>query len=381
MEGNGTPKHVFAFEQVPSGMNVYIQDGQDEKTRERIGEMTFEKGKETLANQWLPALGNLVRKPVSAGIPRPQRNVFEHESETVEEHIFRAPQPIYHLERTEYPPEGGIYNYLKGLKYPTKGFPTPEACASANIFKRQFIGIIRWIARNPLAMLSLLSKKILAKFMMELASMAHITMGQYYLKPERYIKMNRELKIFLTTFIKEMGLKPSMNKNSTEIEIKKADSLLYDGFPLAIITMIEYDNMYVLRLQDMANETTASALMDNPRKEILRLLKLFQQREQRNSMNDKVISASKILLWGLYMPGIRKAWKNALQSIDWTRIQMDEADRYHALRIYKYDVLGRTFEDRKEEYSRIHDGKIPMPLSIQSTHQRQLEEKWAKERQ
>lgn len=377
-QGNGKVdgNKVFAFENVQYGINVYIQEGQDEKTREPIGKIQFVENKQGYGNQWIPALGGLIHPPVQAGIPQPDRHIFQDEAIDTTEHMLRQPQPVFKFIKAEHPtPEnpqengdtGGIYVHLEGVKYPTKGFPTPESCNANGLLKRTFISLVRWIGQNPLAILSLIRRKNLTRLLMELSYISDSAMKQYYLTDNRYNKANRQLRIGIESFIRGLGLKP--DSKGTEVEQIYKKSALYYKFPLAIVTMLEYDNAYMLRLQDMANETTAEELIKHPRKELLRLVGLFKQREPRMKMHDRIESLAKILLWGLYVPRVRRAWKQALNAMDWKQVQMDEADRYHVLRLFGYDVLGRTFEDRAAEFLEIHDGVSPKAYIMQSTHE------------
>ena len=293
-------------------------------------------------------LGKIFTKP-QITLPRPARDVFESETLTTTEHLLKGqPQPVPILLKTEYPEEGGIFNYMQDYKFPVKGFVTPEAAQANNIFKRFFIGQIRFLAKNPLVLLSFLWRKTRESYLDEFNQVGNIIMGQYFYKKIRYQTSCRELWKLSSTFFQTLGIKDQE-----------------DGLSRLLVTMLEYDNAYLLRLQDLANETTVQRLINNPVVEFKRLFSILKERDQNPKMHNHFGSALFLVRIMMLIPRVRKAYQVALLSVDWSKIQMDETDRYHCLRWNVYNFGGRTFEDRLAEFQRIHENKPPMALLMQ----------------
>lgn len=282
-------------------------------------------------------------------IPYPEKHILENEVISDTEHLVKgASQPVFILERVEYPEEGGIYVYLKDVLYPTKGFPNPEACQANNIAKRAFVGQLRFLAKNPLAVISLLRKKNFESFLREYCSMAEIALGRFYLKDIRYQISVREIRKFVYKFFKEL---------------KIAEDICL-SFSKTFATLLEYDNAYLFRVQDLANETDKEKLLLNPVKEFKKLLEILKQRDPRVGMHERFGSATMLISMAFKIPKIRKAYREALQEIDFTKIQMDENDRYQVLRWDKYNFFGESFEVRGQRYMEMHNGHPPQAMVI-----------------
>lgn len=281
-----------------------------------------------------------------------RRDILQEGSVSNLEHLTKQPQAVFRFIKAEYPPEeegGGIYIHLDGLKYPTKGFPFPDACQAANIVKRMFIGQVRFLAKHPLSLLSFIRKKVLGKWLREMCSVAEIALEQYYLKDYRYIICCREIRKFIEKFLAEWkipGAPDSLAKN--------------------LIHLIEFDDAYRFRIQDLANETSVEKLMADPIGEINRLLQILKQRDPRPGMSERFGSLLFLLKIAFKISGAKKAFLLAIKSIDLSKIQMDEADRYQVLRWRNYDFLGQTFEERMKQFIKIHEGKMPRVSVVQS---------------
>ena len=199
-------------------------------------------------------------------------------------------------------------------------------------------------------MFSLLFHKNRERWIASFSKMAMVPLQQYVLKPIRYRTACRELRVFTETFLLEMGIKWRVAERMATV----------------FVTMLEHDDAYLLRVQDLADATTGEKMRNNPRKEVKRLLKLLSERDPRVSMNKKFGGIAKLFSLAMYLPKIRKAYNKAMDSIDWSKIQMDEADHYHALRWNLYDVGGKSFEDRTMEFLAIHENNLPTSYQIQS---------------
>ena len=299
----------------------------------------FNKGK------YLPILG-VQPQGQQVIIPKPNREVLERGVISNTEGLIQgAPQVIYRIEKIDYT-DNGIFVYHKELLFPKKGFPYPEACQANNVIKRAFVGVIRAFSKNPLMAILLLRTKTLEKFLREGSSFAEITLNPFYWKPEYYSKTSKEIEKFLLAFLQELKF--------PRIE-----------FPRVIAHFFEFDDAYMFRFQDIMNETTKEALLNNPAKEIVRLFKIFKSRESKLSMLDKVNSVFLLVRLMFFVPKLRRAFKKAISESTIENFQMEKCDRYQVLRwddAYKF--LGKSFQERIGEFMFLHKGVIPEFLKI-----------------
>lgn len=292
-------------------------------------------------------------------IPRPPRDIFKEGDLTVTEHLIHGtPQPLPYITEFEYPTKekpakngdtGGIYVHYLDFKYPRSGFPFPEAVQAANIAKRLLIGQIRWLAKNPLALVSLLRKKNLSNWIQVLGSAGNICLLQFYLQDFRYQKVCRELRKFIAKFLKEIGV----------------DNGPAEEFSQVMISFFEFDDAYTTILKDLASETSKQALLDNPARELRRLLVLFKQRDARPKMHETAGSVVKLFRLAFLHPRLKRAFKKALEEINFDNVQMDESDRYNALRWLTYNTEGIPFEERIKKFMDIHEGIHPRMMVLQ----------------
>lgn len=110
-------------------------------------------------------------------------------------------------------------------------------------------------------------------------------------------------------------------------EIKNLSTkLVGDNAAHSIAFVLEYDNAYRFRLQDLFTATTKERL-NNPL-EILRLSKLNKEREKNKTVHSKLVP----LFWltFIYATLHRKKWKQAIEQSDFTNLQFDKGDIYWA---------------------------------------------------
>lgn len=176
-----------------------------------------------------------------------------------------------------------------------------------------------------------------------------------YLHYQYYSEFGKSLWDFSYLFLKKLGIK---------------DNIAYRT-GLYITTMIEYDDAYKAPLQDILNESSKEALLENPRKEITRLVEIYKSRTltwgkgDESTAGEKFIRMAKLLNYLLYILPIKKAFKFALENINFDWFKYDEWDEYWTLNRGDYNCSGLTFEERKAKMldimlkfaEKIHPGK------------------------
>lgn len=284
---------------------------------------------------------------IQVGIEYPPDHVFKFKQNRIapSQEVWGQGSVSYVPDHAEYIKGEGSFVYYRGLgEQPAPPFPSRcvapvQAILATNAIKRITINVLRFIS-SPEARLMLIVGLIGKKKRQELATNAckqynHIAdsiLQPYYLEEGYYCRFVTELQRFTTALFVEIGVPADIAKKTGEI----------------IGLMFEYDNAYRFRLHDILNDTTKEQLKENLPKEIQRLLEIEQSREmiKVNDMTDKFRSGAKVLEYAWKIPSLRKTIRKAIDSIDFDRIKMDEADIYHTCLYGDYNVRGKTLEER-----------------------------------
>ena len=262
-----------------------------------------------------------------------------------------APEKIYKYRRTQ-PLSGaevvtymtrevkevegeGIFTYYHGIDIPRVGVsPTyqdfPKAMAEVDKVKRS----IREYLKN--LFLYLRPEKTLRLF----NEFADRCLGQWYLGEEYVCPTAVQVWLFLDGFLEEMGI-------DVDVAIKTAE---------IVATIIEYDDAYRYRLNDLMSETTKEKILENPAREIKRLLKLGSERE--NYAQPPIMRhINKLLSWVLLIPKVKRAILQGFQVVNWRGWQLTESEIFHTLVWKDYNVMGRSWDDRQAYYEMLFQGK------------------------
>lgn len=288
-----------------------------------------------------------------AQVLKPLQSAFEGEH-VIGTSILGRGQRFHMFERVEYPPEGGIYVYYKGLPYPKKGFPYPEAIQANDIMKKNIVMMIDIFGRKEMILPIIgfiltpwkFKARVIANAIKRFSSISDWLMSSHRLKEERHSPVVRELYKFTRKFIQNLGID-------------------YGEMVARIVaSIIEYDDAYRLRLEDILSETNVFKLWKNPSREISRLALILQDRELSHA-KDTFKKFSRMIYLILLVPKIRRAFRNAFIGIDFKKMQLDEADRYHVLLRADYNFMGKTFDERKAMFMDFHkDGKYPPEVIV-----------------
>lgn len=246
-------------------------------------------------------------------------------------------------EKTDITEDNGINVYYQGIPHPKKGWPCIENTEAINIVKKitLFTFSSWWM---------LWSKKYIKR----------------YLDLVSYV-LDNPFKLFLTghsTWYKEMYLTPSA-KACKQLLDSFLWSLGYDTRLADVFALIlELDDAYRYRLQDICSETSKEALLNNPQAEVNRLIKIYLQRDDANISNKMRIFtflASKSLM----IPKVRRAFLSALEQINFTKLQYDAHDRYWCLANSCYNHMGLNPEQKFLRMAFVHIAGAP-PSTILS---------------
>ena len=242
-----------------------------------------------------------------------------------------------HRHGFELHPTLGFLTHHISFPYPEKGWRDDYAVAANWNVKRVLITWIRFFSYKyllpiyPFALILYPWRiKILEKWLLEFASVAGHYLQHYYLE-DRYLQpLCRELKTGTRVFIRAFGV------SETAAE----------SFALTLATCIGFDTAYYFPLEDILSETSKDKLLKKPRKEVMRLVGVSLNRLKSRGVIEKVQSISRLLGFALLIPGIRRAFREAIRAVDFPLLQFDEIDHYHARNMGGYDYFGLSLEER-----------------------------------
>lgn len=290
-------------------------------------------------------------------IPYPPQEIFEYGGNPVD-HVTAEAQYVNIIERIEYPESGGIFVYLKGALHPSKGFPTPEAIGALNLVKRilitQFLVLFRTDIKYFVGLAIFLPHKrkmdALNEWLYNFDKLSWDIIGPYLMKVERMTPIGQEIYKMTYATLQYLGVGGGK----------------WDMTARIVSALIDYDTAYRYRVQDLLSETTKEKLYTAPITEIKRLLAILVERDpERKHLQEKFKAIGTAISILLLIPRFRKLFKRVILESDFHRLQFDEADRYHVLRLDGYQFLGRTIEDRFQEYLTLHNGTPPPLYKVQ----------------
>ena len=296
-------------------------------------------------------------KPEQITIPYPDSKIFKYQNNihTPAQSVVQ-PQAMFVLERVDY--EDGILAYFKGCPFPQKGFPFPEALYAVNAIKRITIEGIKSIGKFdilPIIGFILTPKKYKIQSL-EIKMKAYINgagkfLDPYYLKPQYYSMFCKEMRKFMVALLTTYGIGMQIAEDFSDV----------------FVTLVDYDNAYRLRAEDILSETTKGSLK-NPAQELKRLIEIMYYREceigGEKTVPKKFDALFKILKYCLLNPSFRKAYKQAWEGMEIKNLQLDEADRHHVLLWSDYNFLGKPIDERIQMYIDFYGSEDKLPPRV-----------------
>ena len=188
------------------------------------------------------------------------------------------PQDINALTRVEFPEAGGVLTYMDGYEYPYRGFPSAEVVEKIDLIKKlsraMASGLYHSLKRHPWLMITLLPVVWVFKDLLYTGvSTFARTLERVRLKPHRYSQPIRELHRAFS----EPRAQRGEDEHTQELRLMLRD---------IVCMVLEYDNAYRFRMQDILAELDKEALRRNPYKELNRLLSIAQSRENTQEIRD-----------------------------------------------------------------------------------------------
>jgi transcription initiation factor IIE alpha subunit len=136
-------------------------------------------------------------------------------------------------------------------------------------------------------------------------------------------------------------------------------------FAVIMANLIDYDNAYRLRFEDTMSETSKEKLQ-NPRKEIKRLLEIMRSREVRpgdkgRNIHYKFKVFAYLLSSAMLIPKVKRAFLKAVDLIDLKKMGLDDTDTYWVCLRCDYKYMGMTDTERLS-YAQSKAWTYPSPM-------------------
>lgn len=249
--------------------------------------------------------------------------------------------------KTENPPEGGMLVYYQGHPFPEKIFPFPEAIYCIDPVKRAIINSLKIFKESHLAKVlfafSLIlpgRKKLFKTYFKLFVHFIFTTSQKINMKPEFYCRSLRNVRKSLD-IVAERYAKTDEDKNIARDLIS------------AISAIWEFDSAYRYRFQDILSNVDKDACIDNPRKEMMRLVALTFKREKIIGLVEKM-KAIKLVVWVLLMNRqTREMIKCFVWNLEPSEIALDDGDRYWCYQFGDFDFEDLTIPAREAWYNEL----------------------------
>jgi len=261
-----------------------------------------------------------------------------NKEQRIEQAGWTLPAPVG-LTRTG---TGGLATIFPGHPFPRKTFIFWGVTNPNNNAKRIFLSLFLPFASLKEGLNAFLNSYLL-NFNRLIDSIYNECEQIPYLGYEYYSEFGKALWHFIYFFLKKIGIK---------------DSIAYRT-GLQIATMIEYDDAYMVRLQDIFSESSKEALYNNFRKETLRLMDIYSKRENHFDEKDlmqistRIVKIVKLMGWLMYIPRVKKAFRFALDNVNYEWFKFDNWDLYWTFFREDYNVKGVPLDKRVEAGKKI----------------------------
>lgn len=225
----------------------------------------------------------------------------------------------------------GVFVYYVGVPYCRKSFVTPEIMFALNQVKKIILESCR-LLKNPFFLLGIITynkTKLLQSFLVVFNKL----FVKHVMKEEFMTRSAFNLANFAHRVLLSLKVEGSTAKE----------------FSFAIAQIIEYDDSYRYRYQDLANELNVKLFKENPRKELKRLLAIFKERSD-NFVPDKLMPIFSFFSLLLLYPPIKKA---CIEAVDFIKQSAyDKHDHYWVcIRDDHYNYLGLSLQERNALYT------------------------------
>ena len=251
------------------------------------------------------------------------------------------------IKQIEMPEEGGLLVWFDDLKYPRKGAITPEGVMVMVCVKRALFSLARFAASSPVRYFvgltmflpPFMQRRIWKSFFeFVIKKFAYHVFEPHLLNAKGWCRTGRELY--------RVGEEMARRYPAWKEEIMILTEI--------VCGILEYDNAWRYRIQDILGMIRKDAFRLDPLQEILRVLKIARSRErtyknevQPDFVHERYTSFLKIAQWAFRLrPSLKRLALEIVSELDQVEAGLDEADIYFCLTRPDYDILDKNFEER-----------------------------------
>lgn len=235
------------------------------------------------------------------------------ESEQIKE------KEINPLVKVDFPDEGGILSYLEGYEIPFLGFPFHEFVEVIDTMKKVGKGLLsgfyHFVWKNgKIKFIALPVSFWLIKRLLRILVYAfyrQVTREKFKIKPTRYCKAIRELHRAF-----------SVDVDRERLKRKELRYMIRDLFCM----VLEFDNAYRFRFQDLAVEIDKKALKKNYIKELQRIISIAEIRENTQEIKDMWILVKMLVRMLQFDKNLKSIVVDMLHAINLEKIALNEND-------------------------------------------------------
>ena len=256
-------------------------------------------------------------------------NWISREMKELPELQSEIPKDTNPILKVEFPPDGGILTYMQGFEHPYKGFPLAEFVEKVDTIKKlsrnMLSGFYHSIkSRNKFLLFFMFPSILIARdaFYTGIYTFYRV-IERFRVKRDKYSKAMREVYRAFNY--------PRLKENMKILEIRL---MLKD-----LVTMLlEFDNAYRYRFQDIITELNKENLKANSVKELNRLLDVISEREKTQEIKD----TWRLLRMGLnyYLRFDRKLLKmfvDVFSELNLDEVKLTQEDKLYCAKRYDYN--------------------------------------------
>ena len=269
------------------------------------------------------------------------------------------------------PPEGGLYTKFYGCKYLFKGYPDKTILDMLGLPKAMIgrvpIGLLKnsfWVKAFLLFMFLFRRQELIHYARVYFSAMYSHGLKSMNISWHRFNNFTKELKRAVESAIRYESLyETSSLINAEELDYKGEREIwgLIAYISELFYFVIEFDNAYRFRFQDIVAELNKENMIHNPIKEIKRLFDILIERENSQELKTKWKLAKYLTVTLIrFNTTARKFVQRLSSTLDINKIKMDEHDRYFMFNRNSYNHEGKTLTQRMKEKVKIdkRDGNI-----------------------
>lgn len=222
---------------------------------------------------------------------------------------------------------------IKGAMFPYRACVGYDTLFAANMCKSLFIESIKIFSRPRFiigSLLTFVSKKKTEQMLLAYNRIAFRILSPHMLKDRHLSPFAREMQWAIFEFLRNIGI--------TE------DTA--DRFASIFAHLLEFDDAYRIRIQDIASTTTIEKL--HRPQELSRLAGIMAERSGSHPWTSKLTDTALLMDLMLKIPRAKKAYLKVLEGLTLESLQLEDADIYWGAYKDDYDLMGLTKEQRKE---------------------------------